>query len=130
MGTRRLFSREFKLAAVWLVKDRGVSVGQAAGDLDAHENVLRKWAREQVADPQQALPGKGVQKPEQAEIERAGTSCSVCQRPQSSRRGRHRDGRRQALLQPTAHAHCGTGPLRSVYQACRRARQRHHSPVL
>ena len=70
MGTRRQFSREFKLEAVRLVKDRGVSVPQAARDLDVHENVLRKWVRELAADPQQAFPGKGVMKPEQAEIDR------------------------------------------------------------
>jgi transposase len=70
MGTRRQFSREFKLEAVRLVKDRGVSVAQAARDLEVHENVLRKWVREAVADPQEAFPGKGVMKPEQAEIER------------------------------------------------------------
>jgi transposase len=70
MGTRRQFSREFKLEAVRLVKDRGVTVAQAARDLDVHENVLRKWIRELAADPQQAFPGKGVMKPEQAEIGR------------------------------------------------------------
>ena len=70
MGTRRQFSREFKLEAVRLVKDRGVSAAQAARDLDVHENVLRKWMRELAADPQQAFPGKGVMKPEQAELER------------------------------------------------------------
>ena len=70
MGTRRQFSRECKLEAVRLVKDRGVSVVQAARDLDVHENVLRKWMRELAADPQQAFPGKGVMKPEQAEIDR------------------------------------------------------------
>lgn len=70
MGTRRQFSREFKVEAVRLVKDRGVSVAQAARDLDVHENVLRKWIRELAADPQQAFPGKGVMKPEQAEIDR------------------------------------------------------------
>jgi transposase len=70
MGTRRKFSREFKLEAVRLVKHRGVSVAQVARDLDVHENVLRKWMRELAADAQQAFPGKGVMKPEQAEIER------------------------------------------------------------
>jgi transposase len=70
MGTRRQFSREFKLEAVRLVKDRGVTVAQAARDLDVHENVLRKWVREATADPQEAFPGKGVMKPEQAEIDR------------------------------------------------------------
>ena len=70
MGTRRQFSREFKLEAVRLVKDRGVTLPQAARDLDVHENVLRKWIREAMADPQEAFPGKGLMKPEQAEIER------------------------------------------------------------
>jgi transposase len=70
MGTRRTFSREFKLEAVRLVNERGVAVAQAARDLGLHENVLRKWVRELVADPQQAFPGQGQMKPEQAEIER------------------------------------------------------------
>ena len=70
MGTRRQFSREFKLEAVKLVEDRGVSVAQAARDLDVHQNVLRKWMRDQADDPKQAFPGKGVMKPEQAEIDR------------------------------------------------------------
>ena len=69
MGTRGQFSREFKFEAVRLVKDRGVTLPQAARDLDVHENVLRKWIREAMADPQEAFPGKGVMKPEQAEIE-------------------------------------------------------------
>jgi transposase len=43
---RRKFSREFKLEAVRLVRERGVAVAQAARDLDVHENVLRKWVRE------------------------------------------------------------------------------------
>lgn len=67
---RRKFSREFKLEAVRLVKDRGVAVAQAARDLDVHENVLRKWVRELTADPQQAFPGHGHMKPEQQEIDR------------------------------------------------------------
>jgi transposase len=70
MGTRREFSREFKVEAVKLVKERGVTAAQAARDLDVHENVLRKWVRELAADPQQAFLGKGVMKPEQAEIDR------------------------------------------------------------
>ena len=67
---RRKFSREFKLEAVKLVRDRGVTAAQAARDLDLHENVLRKWVRELSADPQEAFPGHGQQKPEQLEIDR------------------------------------------------------------
>lgn len=70
MKKRRQFSREFKLEAVKLVTNRGVSVAQAARDLDVHENILRKWVRELASDPQQAFPGQGVMKPEQAEIKR------------------------------------------------------------
>ena len=67
---RRRFDRAFKLEAVKLVRDRGVSASQAARDLDVHENVLRKWVKEFAADPQHAFPGQGVMKPEQQEIER------------------------------------------------------------
>jgi transposase len=67
---RRRFSREFKVEAVKLVRDRGVSVAQAARDLGVHENVLRKWVKEFGCDPVQAFPGHGQMKPEQLEIER------------------------------------------------------------
>ena len=70
MGTRRTFSREFKLEAVNLVRARGVSVAQASRDFGIHANVLRKWVRELAADPQHAFPGQGQMKPEQAEIDR------------------------------------------------------------
>lgn len=67
---RRRFSREFKIEAVRLVRERGVSVAQAARDLEIHENVLRKWVKDFSADPAQAFPGHGQMKPEQLEIER------------------------------------------------------------
>lgn len=67
---RRSFSREFKLEAVRLVRDRRVSIAQASRDLDLHENMLRKWVKDFAADPVQAFPGQGQMKPEQAEIER------------------------------------------------------------
>ena len=67
---RRRFSREFKLEAVKLVRERDVAVAQAARDLDVHENVLRKWVKAFAADPQQTFPGQGQMKPEQLEIER------------------------------------------------------------
>ncbi len=69
---RRTFSREYKLEVVRLVRDRGVSVAQAARDLGVHENVLRKWVKEFGSDPVQAFPGHGQMKPEQLEIEGCG----------------------------------------------------------
>jgi len=67
---RRKFSREFKLEAEKLVRDRGVSAAQASRDLDIHASVLRKWVRELETDPVQAFPGHGQMKPEQLEIAR------------------------------------------------------------
>jgi transposase len=50
---RRRFARILRVEAVKLVWERGVAVRQAARDLNAHENVLRKWVKEFGADPQQ-----------------------------------------------------------------------------
>ena len=67
---RRKFGREFKIEAVRLVRERGVSLAQASRDLDVHANVLRNWVRDFAADPAQSFPGHGQMKPEQAEIDR------------------------------------------------------------
>ena len=67
---KRKFSREFKIEAVKLVRERGVSAAQAARDLDVHENVLRKWVKEFGSDPAHAFPGHSQMKPEHLEIER------------------------------------------------------------
>ena len=68
---RRKFSREFKIEAVRLVRERGVSVAQASRDIfDVHENVVLKQVKEFGAGPKQAFPGHGQMKPEQLEIDR------------------------------------------------------------
>jgi len=53
----RTFTREVKLDAVKMVKDRGVSIAQVTRDLNVHINVLRKWIKDVEADPAQAFPG-------------------------------------------------------------------------
>jgi transposase len=67
---RRRFTREFKLEAVKLVTERGLAIAQAARDLDISGQVLRRWVKEIEADQQQAFPGHGQQKADQAEITR------------------------------------------------------------
>jgi transposase len=67
---RRKHSREFKIEAVRLIRERGVSLAQASRDLEVHVNMLRKWVRELSADPAQAFPGHGQMKPDQLEIDR------------------------------------------------------------
>ena len=67
---RRKFTREFKLEAVKLIKERGVGYAQASQDLGVHQTVLRNWVKDFAGDPQHPFPGHGQQKPEQAEIAR------------------------------------------------------------
>ena len=67
---RRTFSLEFKIEAVRLARERGVSVAQAARDLELHENMLRRWTKEVAADPAQAFPGHGQERPDRAEVEK------------------------------------------------------------
>jgi transposase len=67
---QRKFTLEFKLEAVKLIKDRGVSVAQASRDLNVHATLLRNWVKAFSEDPEQAFPGHGQQKSEQAEIAR------------------------------------------------------------
>jgi transposase len=64
--------REIKPESVRLVKCRGVNAAQAARDLDAHENGLRKRTRGRAADPQQAFSCTGMMKIAQAEFARLG----------------------------------------------------------
>jgi transposase-like protein len=66
---RRKFTREFKLEAVRLIKDRGVSYVQASQDL-VHTSQLRDWVKKFADDPQHAFPGHGQMKPEQLKIAR------------------------------------------------------------
>ena len=70
MQQRRKFSKEFRLEAVNLVMGRGVSIAQAARELDLNENVLSRWVREFRHSQQQPFPGNGVQKPDDAEVTR------------------------------------------------------------
>jgi len=67
---RRKFTREFKLEAVRLIRDRGVSYAQASGDLGVHQSQLRDWVKKFTDDPQHSFPGNGQMKPEQFEIAR------------------------------------------------------------
>ncbi len=68
--SRKVFNKEFKLEAVKLVTERGMTCAQAARDLGIGQNVVSRWVREAKTDKQQAFPGRGVMKPDDAEIAR------------------------------------------------------------
>jgi transposase len=67
---RRVFTREFKVAAVKLVTEQGRSLAEAARSLGIHENVLRKWKLLLQAKGDQALPGHGQLPPLEEELRR------------------------------------------------------------
>jgi transposase-like protein len=65
---RRQSTRQSKLEAVRLIKDRGLSYRQASQDLNVHTSQLRDWVKKFRDDPRHAFPGQGRMKPEQLEI--------------------------------------------------------------
>lgn len=67
---RRSFSREFKLEAVALITEGGLSVARAARDLGISESVLGRWKKQFEEDPEQAFPGKGRLRPQDEELAR------------------------------------------------------------
>ena len=67
---RRYFTTEFKHESVRLVLERGMTISQAAKDLGLHENVLRSWVKDAKANGSGAFPGRGKQRPDDAELSR------------------------------------------------------------
>lgn len=59
--SRRLFTKEFKLAAVRRL-EQGVSIGEVARALEVNPNVLHRWRREFRQGPGKAIPGNGKQR--------------------------------------------------------------------
>ena len=60
--TRRLFTKEFKLAAVRRL-EQGVSLGEAARALEVNPNILHRWRREfrvrqRVSGPRETALGR------------------------------------------------------------------------
>lgn len=56
--SRRIFSREFKLAAIEQIES-GKSLARVARELELHENVLRRWKQEIQQNPSRAFSGNG-----------------------------------------------------------------------
>lgn len=65
---RRSFTREFKLEAVKLVTERGMTASQVGRDLGISPNIVSRWVREAAEDKKQAFPGRGQMKPDDAEV--------------------------------------------------------------
>lgn len=68
MGSRKKYSREFKLDAVSLVLEQGYTRVEAARSLDINPTMLGRWIKEQADDNDQAFRGNGKMTAEQQQI--------------------------------------------------------------
>ena len=59
MVTRKKYTKEFKLEAVRLASEPGVSAREIAADLGISESGLHRWKKALSVDGQQAFPGNG-----------------------------------------------------------------------
>ena len=68
MTTRKIYSKEFKLDAVSLVKEQNYKPSDAASSLGINTNMLRRWVKELDTDDGLAFRGNGKLTPDQEEI--------------------------------------------------------------
>lgn len=65
MTRRKTYSRDFKIEAVRLVTEHGMTRNQVAADLGIDRATLRSWIRAFTEDPGGAFPGKGTPRDEE-----------------------------------------------------------------
>ena len=65
---RRHYSREFKIQAVKMVTEQGLSVAEVAGDLGVHPTMIQNWKKKLAEEGDQAFPGNGRLTAEQERI--------------------------------------------------------------
>ena len=71
MEARKQYTKEFKLDAISLAVDQGLTIAEAARSLGIRANMLGRWIKENQADNNgQAFRGNGKLTPEQEEIRR------------------------------------------------------------
>jgi transposase len=67
---RKTYTREFKLQAVHMLTERGLSVAEAARQLGVGENCLRNWRAAAQQQGASAFPGQGNLSPADDELRR------------------------------------------------------------
>ena len=67
---RKTYTREFKLQAVRMVTEQGLSVAEAARRLGIRENLIRNWKRAAKEHGEGAFPGNGSPPPAEDELRR------------------------------------------------------------
>jgi transposase len=68
--TYRTFDKDFKINAVKLVLEGSRSMTKIANEIGISPNTLTNWKKEFLKDKENSFPGKGYQKPDDAELTR------------------------------------------------------------
>ena len=68
--TRNRYDREFKLEAVKMVLEQGISKIEVGRRLGVHPTSIGNWIKAFQADEEEAFPGKGKLKPRDEELRR------------------------------------------------------------
>jgi transposase len=77
---RKTYDREFKLEAVRMASEPGVTAREVESRLGIGQGVVSRWRRELKNDGKQAFPGKGHLKPEDEELRRLRRECERLRR--------------------------------------------------
>lgn len=67
---RKTYTREFKLQALRMITEQGLSVAEAARRLGVCDNLLRNWKKAAEQQGADAFPGQGSLSPADAELAR------------------------------------------------------------
>ena len=67
---QKVYTREFKLEAVQLVKSSGKPMSQIARELGISDSALYHWSKQLAEEGEQAFPGSGHQSAQEEEIRR------------------------------------------------------------
>ena len=76
----RKYDREFKIEAVRMASEPGVTAKEVERRLGIGTGVLSRWKRQFKDDGQQAFPGKGHLKPEDERMRRLKRECDRLRR--------------------------------------------------
>lgn len=68
--SRKKFTKEFKLEAVKMASQGGMSKAEVGRRLGVSQNLIGYWAKTLLADGEVAFPGKGKLKPADDELRR------------------------------------------------------------
>jgi transposase len=67
---RKTYTREFKIQALRMMADQGLSVAEVARRLGVGENCLRNWRAAAAEKGERAFPGQGNPSPADEELRR------------------------------------------------------------